>query len=470
MIEIIKTKLWNILKNKKVSLAMLYDRDGNILWHRGRDISGKSINGGEGFCKSYILESLKSGEGLDKENVIVTSSARVLSESASRLLVKSIVIQPINKNLFLYIDSGTKDSFSETEYGIFKTLGELLEDTIKFIEESETDTGGITGKSEEIKKIRELTLKYSLEEDPVLLLGDTGVGKSHIAELLHNYSGRRGKFIVVNTPTVQENLFESVMFGHIKGAFTDAKYNKKGAVAEAERGTLFIDEVSEIPVFLQAKLLRFIETKKYQVLGESIERESDVRIVAATNMNIQQAIDKKEFREDLYYRLQVLEIRIPPLRERKEDLKELVLEMRKHLQGKEPGERFWEAIYNHNWPGNVREVITVLKRAGIEFESPITGKDIEQIISQSSYKKDFGEKVTNSDRVLKDFQAGKSFWDVVKKPFLGRDLNRREVKEILNQVLLKSTGMYKDVLDDLNIEKKDYKKFLNFINDHKLKP
>lgn len=470
MIESIKTKLWDILRKKEVSLAMIYDRRGGILWHKGRKIVGKDVHAGEGFCKSYIQESLESGTGLDRKNGVIISSVDGLSESAQRLLVKSVVIQPINQDIFLYIDSGTKDSFSNAEHESFKILGELLAETIKQIEKSESAAGGISGKSEAIKKIRELVLKYALEEDPILILGETGVGKSHIAELIHQYSGRPGKFVVVNTPAVQQNLFESVMFGHKKGAFTDAKFDKKGAVAEAEGGTLFIDEISEIPVGLQAKLLRFIETRKYQVLGESLEREAAVRVVAATNKDLQTTIEKREFREDLYYRLQVLEIRIPPLRERKEDIKELVLEKQNFLAGKPIGEGFWEAVYNHDWPGNVRELITVLKRTGIETEGSITGRAVEQTIDQSSYKKTFKKRSDKADGIIRDLKDGKSFWEVVRKPFINRDLNREEVKKILRHFLNISSGRYKDILAELNIDKGDYKKFLNFINDNDLKP
>jgi len=368
MIEIIKTKLWNILKDKEVSLAMLYDREGNILWFRGREISGKNINTGEGFCKSYILESLRSGEGIDEENVIIKSSAKVLSESAHRLLVKSVVIQPINKDLFLYIDSGTKESFNETEHGIFRTLGELLGDTINQIEKSETGEGGITGKSEEIKKIREKTLKYSLEEDPVLLLGETGVGKSHIAELLHKYSGRPGKFVVVNTPTVQENLFESVMFGHIKGAFTDAKFDKKGAVAEAERGTLFIDEISEIPVFLQAKLLRVLQEEEVRPVGSDKPLKTNVRVISASSTLLRDMVEGHKFREDLYYRLHVYPIFIPELRERQTDIPLLANHFlhRFARQQKKKAQSFHEELLDYMkqraWPGNIRELENFVER------------------------------------------------------------------------------------------------------------
>jgi len=470
MIESIKNRLWDMLKEKKVSLAMFYDRDGKILWHRGREIIGKNINDGEGFCKSYVLDSLQSGAGINKENVTVMSTTENLSESAHRLLVRSIVIQPIAQEYFLYIDSGTKEYFTEVERESLRILGELLGDTIQQIIRNEKDTGGITGNSEKIEKIRELALKYSMEEDPVLILGETGVGKSHVAELIHRFSGRPGKFIVINTPSVSEQLFESVMFGHKKGAFTDAKFDKKGAVTEAEGGTLFIDEISEIPAALQAKLLRFIETKKFQVLGESLERNADVRILAATNRELQSAIEKGEFREDLYYRLQVLELRIPPLRERKDDITGLAKEMMIYLNGKELGEGFWEAMLDHAWPGNVRELITVMKRAGIELDAPINGDHIREIIDHSSYKKVLHNNKNKIETILSDLKKGRSFWTVVRKPFMERDLCRDEVKGILRQILYRSGGTFRDILPDLNIKSEDYKKFLNFINDNKLKP
>jgi transcriptional regulator with PAS, ATPase and Fis domain len=243
-------------------------------------------------------------------------------------------------------------------------MGEFLGEMVEQIKKNEINIGGITGSSEEIKKIRELVLKYSLEEEPVSF---------------------------------------------------------------------------------QAKLLRFIETKKYIVLGESAEREADVRIVAATNKDLQKAIKTKEFREDLYFRLQVLEIEIPPLRERKQDIKTLVMEMQRFLRGKEIGNDFWEAVYNHDWPGNVRELITVLTRAGILVDSPITGKDIRDSI-----------------------KAGKSFWETVKAPYLNRDLNRDEVKEIIKRGLDQSDGKYKNLLTLFNLEDNEYKKFMKFLNGNRL--
>ncbi|UCH96288.1 MAG: sigma-54-dependent Fis family transcriptional regulator, partial [Candidatus Aminicenantes bacterium] len=243
-------------------------------------------------------------------------------------------------------------------------------DMIDRVKKDDADVGGITGKSEKMKQIRQLVLNYSKENEPVLLLGETGVGKNHTAELIHRHSGREGRFVVASAPNLQEGLFECTLFGHKKGAFTDAKSDRQGLVEEARAGTLFIDEISGVPVSIQARLLRFIESKKYRVLGESFEREANVRIIAASNKDLVKAIENKEFREDLYYRLNVLEIMIPPLRDRKEDIQDFVRHKQTYLKGKEIGPGFMEALYNHEWPGNIRELITVLKRAGICCKSP----------------------------------------------------------------------------------------------------
>lgn len=472
MIESLKTKLWNLLEKKEVSLAMLYNQDGDILWHKGRDIKGKTVYNGEGFSKTYIQRSMAENVGFDQENVTLDSSSLDFSRSAYLLNVKALIIQPVGNGFFLYIDSGTRNSFNDTDREIFKIIGELLGLMISRIRKSQTQTGGITGSSNAIENIRELALKYSLEEEPILLLGDTGVGKSHIARLIHGYSGRKGEFVTVNTPAIPENLFESEVFGHKKGAFTGAGTDKKGFVDEAEGGTLFFDEISEIPALFQAKFLRFIETRRFQVLGDPKDCLANVRIIAATNKNLSEAISKKEFREDLYYRLQVLEITIPALRQRKEDLKALVMDNFQYLKGKEIKESFWDAILNYDWPGNVRELITVLTRAGILLDSPITGDGIRDIINYS-HNPSSGPVVVKSNKIKLLFdglEEGGDFWEVVRKPFLNHDFNREEIKAFMAEALKRYPGNYKTLLDPLGIKEQDYKKFLNFINDNKLKP
>jgi transcriptional regulator with PAS, ATPase and Fis domain len=471
MIELIKTKIWKLLKEKDVSLAMIYDRKGDILWHKGREIKGLNIHHGEGFSKSFIHQTLNHTDTFEKDYVVIDSSLYGLPESASKLLVKSLIIQPVGDCYFLYIDSGLKTAFSSIDREIFKCLGELLGEMINLIIlKSEREIKGITGNSEMITKIKEKVLKYSLEENPLLLLGETGVGKNHVAELIHRYSGRKGKFVTIHTPGIPDNLFESEIFGYKKGAFTDAKGDKKGLVDEAAGGTLFFDEISEVPISFQAKLLRFIESQKYLALGESVERQADVRILAATNKDLHQAIENKEFRQDLYYRLHVLEIKIPPLRERKEDIKTLVMEKKELLKGKEIGKGFWETLYDHDWPGNLRELITVLTRVGIQCEHTVSGKDLQDIIHQSQYQGTVPPQGDKAERIREDIDMGKGFWEAVWQPFIHRDIDRETMKEILKRAYDEGKHNFKRMTKILNMDNKDYHTFMSLMRKYKIDP
>lgn len=463
MIETIKSQLWDLLKKKDVSLVMIYDNEGNILWHKGRRIKGKSIEDGEGFSKSFIKDTCCTTNAVVEKNLAINIYGDNLSASAKHLHIKNLINLPITDSFYIYIDSGIKEYFSETEIEVFKAMGVILGKTLERIITNDQEIGGISGTSGKIKRVREMVAKFSMEAEPVLLTGETGVGKSHTAELIHRYSGRKGKFEVAEITTINENLFESTMFGYKKGAFTDAKTDRKGLVQEAEGGTLFIDEVSEVPASFQGKLLRFIETQKYRVLGEPFERKADVRIVAATNRDLQQSIEKGEFREDLYYRLHVLEILIPPLRERKEDIKSFIQENRKYLKGKETTDDFWDAIYKHNWPGNMRELITTLKRAGILLDSPISSTGINSILTSDVYKKNIESTDNRLNQAWNDLKQGKSFWEAVKDPFLNRDLNRDQVKSIINQALNETNGKHVSLMKTFNMDKTKYKKFMKFL-------
>jgi transcriptional regulator with PAS, ATPase and Fis domain len=471
MIEMVKDKIWDLLKEKKISLAMIYDKEGKILWHKGREIEGKDVYTGMGFCKSYIEESLKKPRRIDVEDYI-KSNPKELSKSAKTLLVKSIMIQPIARRFFLYIDSGIKEFFTESDRLSFRILGELLEQVIVQVQK-EADVSGLTGKSKQIEQIRDQVVKYSLEEEPVLLTGETGVGKNHIAGLIHRYSGRKGKFVIVDTPNISDNLFESKLFGHKKGAFTDAKFDKTGLVQEAAYGTLFFDEITEVPLEVQAKLLRFMDTRKYYVLGESTEKEVDVRIIAASNRNLPGAVKNKEFREDLYYRLNVLEIEILPLRQRKKDIKNLILENQILLRGKEIGPGFWDAVNNYHWPGNVRELLNILKRTGIMLESPITGEKISSLLNIETKKSPPGREDKGSTKIKEireKIESGESFWEVIWRPFIDRELDRDTVKSILYYFYTDSSHRFINLVKRLNIDENDYQKFMSLLYKYKIDP
>jgi NtrC-family two-component system response regulator AlgB len=218
----------------------------------------------------------------------------------------------------------------------------------------------------------ELIAKAADHDAPVLLLGESGTGKGVLARVLHQASRRRERpFVVVNCPTLSEELLSSELFGHAKGSFTGAVRDQEGRVETAEGGTLFLDEIAEIPPGLQAKLLRFLQDKQFERLGESRTRTADVRVVAATNRNLEEEVRAGRFREDLYYRLNTLEVTLPPLRERPEDLlplthdflTSLAREMRRPVP--DLSEAAQKALANHRWPGNVRELRNALERAMI---------------------------------------------------------------------------------------------------------
>jgi transcriptional regulator with PAS, ATPase and Fis domain len=231
------------------------------------------------------------------------------------------------------------------------------------------------GSSPELEKILTLLKKASSTEASVMLLGESGVGKELFAKYVHENSPRyAGPFIAINMAAIPENLLESELFGYEKGAFTDATSMKKGHFETANKGTLFLDEIGEMPMALQAKLLRVLQEREVVRVGGIKPTKIDVRIVSATNANIQEQIEDKEFREDLYYRLQTIPVKIPPLRERREEIVDIAQEAlfgicrKNKIDKKELSLEAQEALLNYDWPGNIRELLSVVERAAILCE------------------------------------------------------------------------------------------------------
>ena len=243
----------------------------------------------------------------------------------------------------------------------------------------------LVGESEEISKVRRLIVTLADTDLTVFVKGETGTGKSFVAELLHDCSGRRAKpFIKVNCAALPETLLEAELFGYERGAFTGAFEKKPGKFEIANRGTILLDEISELEVKLQAKLLQVIEDKEYPRVGGKENIKVDVRIVATSNLDLAVALAEGRFRRDLFYRLNEVSIFIPPLRERREDIPALVrhflqLYNRKYKRQTEfPSDKTLNAMMDHSWPGNIRELETMVKRYVIfEDESVLLKFDAE---------------------------------------------------------------------------------------------
>ncbi|WP_200907130.1 sigma-54-dependent transcriptional regulator [Desulfatitalea tepidiphila] len=232
--------------------------------------------------------------------------------------------------------------------------------------------GGILTRNQRMRKILQTARQASDSEAIVLISGESGTGKGLLARLIHDWSPRTGRpLVTVDCAALQESLLESDLFGHVKGAFTGALRDKEGKLKLAEGGTVFLDEVSEIPLAVQGKLLRFIQHREFERVGDPKPHTVDVRIIAATNKDLEEMVRDGVFREDLYFRLNVLELFLPPLRERPEDvtlLAEHYLKQSARLNGKAV-QRFSEEamvrLQNYTWPGNVRELINTIERTVI---------------------------------------------------------------------------------------------------------
>lgn len=244
----------------------------------------------------------------------------------------------------------------------------------------------IIGKNLKLINVLKLAAKVSSSDASILILGENGTGKEILARAIHNNSPRRNKpFIAINCGAIPAELLESELFGYESGAFTGATKTKPGKLELAEGGTIFLDEIAEMSVNLQAKLLRVIQTKEIERLGGIESKKIDVRFISATNKDLKKLIAEALFREDLYYRLKVVEIKLPPLRDRKEDIEELVKYFIEKYKGNKSNilitDEAISILENYNWPGNIRELENVVQRAIILSDSNvIQKKDLPQEI------------------------------------------------------------------------------------------
>ncbi|MGN7757952.1 sigma-54-dependent transcriptional regulator [Chryseobacterium sp. 22532] len=263
---------------------------------------------------------------------------------------------------------------------VYKALEKVKDNRSKIGQKTAVSKGfgQIIGTSPLILQSKKLAEKVALTDAAVLLTGETGTGKEVFANAIHDGSERKkNNFVAINCSAFSKEILESELFGHKQGAFTGAVKDKKGLIEEANGGTLFLDEIGEMPIELQAKLLRVLETGEFIKMGETKVSRSDFRLIAATNRDLEDEIKQGNFREDLYFRLNVFEIHLPPLRERKEDLKMLaknfidIFSRKLHLSNLQVNPDYYKTLEKNDWKGNIRELRNAVERSLILMEDNI---------------------------------------------------------------------------------------------------
>jgi DNA-binding NtrC family response regulator len=266
---------------------------------------------------------------------------------------------------------------------VYKALDKVKDNKSRIVQQVVTKGfDQIIGKSPLILQAKKLAEKVALTDAAVLLTGETGTGKEVFASAIHEGSDRKkNSFVAINCSAFSKEILESELFGHKQGAFTGAVKDKKGLIEEANGGTLFLDEIGEMPIELQAKLLRVLETREFIKMGETKVSKSDFRLIAATNRNLEDEIKHGNFREDLYFRLNVFEISLPPLRNRKEDLKVLaknfidLFSHKLHLSSVQVSPDYYKALEINDWKGNIRELRNAVERSLILMDNNILDAD-----------------------------------------------------------------------------------------------
>ncbi len=300
----------------------------------------------------------------------------------------------------IYINPGNQISIGKSKIR-FTPLGESVEVTLS----NDQVFGGMIGHSVKMRELFARVEKLAHSDATILITGETGVGKELVAEALHEYSERvSGPFVVLDCGSIPQNLIESELFGHERGSFTGATSAYAGAFERADGGTVFLDEIGELPIEMQPKLLRVLERHEVRRIGGSKIVNVDMRVVAATNRDLGVEVNRGRFREDLYYRLAVARIHVPPVRERREDIPKLI----EHFLTITPGgggevaelaQETIDLMMRHDWPGNVRELRNVIERSVLLSEAPA---------SEAAFRRTYVPGAAVPDQVKTDPDAGAS--------------------------------------------------------------
>jgi two-component system, NtrC family, response regulator AtoC len=337
----------------------------------------------------------------------------------------------------------------------------------------------LLGCSAVMSELRDEIGRVARSDAKILITGESGTGKELVATAIHAQSRRAHRpFVAVNCAGIPETLLESELFGHVKGSFTGAYRDKPGKLELAHEGSILLDEIGEMTLRMQGLLLRFLETGDLQKVGaHRADSRVNVRVLAATNRNLRDLIAQGQFREDLFYRINVIHIVVPPLRERREDIPLLIDHFMAHFTRNNGsplpvvGPEAQQALMAHAWPGNVRELENVVERLVVTGRSDlVTVDDLPlELRSQPGVsvrpKRERRRTVADElyERLMRD---GESFWTAVYPLYMEREITRGNVRDLIRKGLEESRGNYRIVLRLFNMKSHEYKRFLNFLRKH----
>ena len=337
----------------------------------------------------------------------------------------------------------------------------------------------LVGVSRQIVELREEIERVARSDAKILITGESGVGKEVVAQCIHVSSQRSTtNFVVVNCAGLPETLLESELFVHVRGSFTGTYRDKPGKLEMAHEGTVFLDEIGEMTLRMQGLLLRFLETGELQKVGaDGGGRVVNVRVIAATNRNLREMITQGTFREDLFYRLNVICLDVPPLRERREDIPLLVdhfLQLLTRDKGcvvRAIAADATNVLARYDWPGNVRQLVNVIERMAITGRDPIaTIDDLPaevRVNGAVGFRPKHERRRTVADDLYKRLtEEHESFWSCVYTLYMDREITRGTLREVIRTGLEETRGNYRIVARLFNLEARDYKRFLNFLRKH----
>jgi transcriptional regulator with PAS, ATPase and Fis domain len=339
--------------------------------------------------------------------------------------------------------------------------------------------GELTGSNAAIVELTQEIERVAHSEAKVLITGESGVGKELVASAIHRRSARSNRpLVTVNCAGLPETLLESELFGHVKGSFTGAYRDKIGKLELADGGTIFLDEIGEMTLRMQGLLLRFMETGELQKVGtDRAVTRVNVRVIAATNRSLRDMIAQGTFREDLFYRLNVIHLTVPALRERKEDIPQLIDLFFAQFTGnnghvvKRLAPDTVRLLCEYSWPGNVRELENIIERLVVTGRSELVGPEdlpIEvRMHNNIGLRPKRERRRTVADDLYKRLmEQRESFWTAVYPLYMEREITKGNIRDLVRKGLEEARGNYKIVARMFNMEQRDYKRFLNFLRKH----